>query len=191
MSNSQPLADDGTTVQIAENGAILTLDYAGARAMHGGDSWWGVAVGFRAMQVAASSLSQTKLWHRDRLNVVSGHPGPGVRDAIDYVTRCVEHKRFRLSGTQTDCKGCSRDMKFEWWLSDGEMTVAINLRPEFVPEPFYQLLDRLGTDQERAKDRSLFDDFKAELEARIWRQPLSASFETKCSQGALKHGDLP
>ena len=46
-------------VQIAEGDASLTLDYAGARARHQGNSWWGVAVGFRAMQAAAGLLSQT------------------------------------------------------------------------------------------------------------------------------------
>ena len=181
MSDARPLADNGTTIRIAENGAELTLNYDGARGMHKGDSWWGVAVGFRAMQVAAQQLSQTTLWDRDELDVVSGHPGPGVIDAIDYVTGAVERKRFRLTDPQAGKRGCSRDMKYEWWVSDETMTVAINLRPDFVPKPFYELLDRLGSDEERADDRKQFDVFKSDLETLIWQEPLASSFYTTCS----------
>ena len=171
---------EGSTIRIADKGEILTLDYAGARALHRGDSWWGLAVGFRAMQVAAEELSRARLWDRDRLNVVSGHPGPGVRDAIDYVTRCIERHRFALIEELAGATNCSREMKYEWWLGDEEAAVAVSLCPDFVPQQFYELLDRLGSQQERANDRSQFDTLKADLEARIWREPLSANFRAEC-----------
>ena len=180
---------ESTTLQIADCGAILTLDYAGARATHDGDSWWGVAVGFRAMQVAAGLLSQSELWDRDQLHVVSGHPGPGVRHAIDYVTRSVERGRFHLRKDQDGQSGCSRDMKYEWRLELGQMTAVVRLRPDFVPEPFYDLLDRLGRDYERQRDRRDFDAFKADLEARIWHEPLAACFSTECLAIPLNSGD--
>jgi hypothetical protein len=41
------------------------------------------------------------------------------------------------------------------------------------------LLDRLGSQQERARDRSDFDTLKADLEARIWREPLAANFRAE------------
>ena len=180
MSPSKPVIHDGAIIEIADNGVKLALTYEDARAMHKGDSWWGVAVGFRAMQVAAQQLSQTTLWDRNQLDVVSGHPGPGVIDAIDYVTGAVERKRFRLTDPQAGKRGCSRDMKYEWWVSDETMTVAINLRPDFVPEPFYELLDRLGADDECPNDQQQFDAIKLKLEARIWREPIRDSFQTKC-----------
>ena len=167
------------TIQIADKGEILTLDYAGARASHRGDAWWGVAVGFRAMQVAAEELSRARLWDRDELAVVSGHPGPGVRDAINYVTRCVERRQFSLLEELADKTMCSSDMKYEWWLSDGQTAVAVKLRSDFVPEQFYELLGRLGSQQEQAKDRSQFDGLKSDLESLIWREPLTASFRAE------------
>jgi len=176
--SSQHSSNENTTLQISDCGAIVTLDYAGARATHEGDSWWGVAVGFRAMQVAAGLLSQSELWDRDRLHVVSGHPGPGVRHSIDHVTRSIERKRFHLRKEQAG--GCSRDMKYEWWLEHGQITAMVRLRPDFVPEPFYDLLDRLGGNHERKRDRRDFDAFKADLEARIWHEPLTASFYAEC-----------
>jgi len=189
--SSQHSSVESTTLQIADRGAILTLDYAGARATHDGDSWWGVAVGFRAMQVAAGLLSQSELWDRDQLHVVSGHPGPGVRHAIDYVTRSVERKRFHLLKKQSGGSGCSRDMKYEWWLEHCQMTAVVRLRPKFVPEPFYNLLDRLGGDHERQRDHRDFDVFKADLEARIWHEPLAASFSAECLPIPLNIGERP
>ena len=182
---------ESTTLQIADRGVILTLDYAGARATHDGDSWWGVAVGFRAMQVAAGLLSQSQLWTRDQLHVDSGHPGPGVRHAIDYVTRSVERGRFHLLKEQAGRSSCSRDMKYEWRLEHGKMTAVVCLRPDFVPGPFYDLLDRLGSDHERQRDRRDFDAFKVDLEARIWNEPLAASFCTECLPIPLNIGKRP
>ena len=180
-----------STIQIADKGKILTLDYDGARASHGGDALWGVAVGFRAMQVAADKLSQTKLWERDRLSVVSGHPGPGVRDAINYVTRCVERRRFSLFEDQAGATNCSRDMKYEWWLSNDQTAVAVILRSDFVPELFFNLLDRLGSEQELAKDRSQLDALKADLEARIWHEPLAVSFRAESLPVSAMRAKLP
>jgi hypothetical protein len=71
-------------------------------------------------------------------------------------------------------------MKYEWWLEDGQMTAVVRLRLDFVPEPFYELLDRLGGNHERKRDRRDFDAFKADLEARIWHEPLTASFYSEC-----------
>lgn len=178
-------------IQIADKGEVLTLDYAGARASHLGDASWGVAVGFRAMQAAAEKLSETNLWERDRLTVVSGHPGPGVRDAINYVTRCVERHRFSLFEELAGRTMCSRDMKYEWWLGDGQTAVAVRLRPDFVPERFYDLLDRLGSEQEQAKDRSQLDALKAELESRIWQEAIAASFRVESVPISAMRAKLP
>src|SRR5579859_124444 len=87
---------DATTIRIRDGGAVEELDYTGAISVHVGSLWWGTAVGYRAMQVAAEALSKDGLWSRDDLYVVGAHPGPGVRDAIDYVTRVVGRDRYKV-----------------------------------------------------------------------------------------------
>src|SRR6476619_6849138 len=69
-------AAEGVTIRIKDKGEVLELDYDGAVCQHPGSLWWGTAVGFRAMQVAAHALSQDDLWDREKLYIVSGHPGP-------------------------------------------------------------------------------------------------------------------
>ena len=85
-SNGTVKAAEGVTIRIKDKGEVLELDYDGAVCQHPGSLWWGTAVGFRAMQAAAKALSQDDLWDREKLYIVSGHPGPGVKDTIDYVT---------------------------------------------------------------------------------------------------------
>ena len=84
------------TLDIADNGRVEHLTYEGLLTFHQGEALWGASVGFRAMQAAGSSLSTERLWDRARILIVSAHPGPGVRDAIEYVTHCVSRNRFRL-----------------------------------------------------------------------------------------------
>ena len=182
-ARQQAVVED-RTIRIVDHSEILQLDFAGAKKFHEGDSWWGLAVGFRAMQRGAEVLSRNNLWDRKDLFVVSSHPGPGVRDAIEYVTECVGRKQYRLTDECATQKGCSREMKFEWQISDGEVTAQVKLRTDFVPADFYELLDRLGTDEEQSQDADEFNGYKTELSESLWAEPLSSAFNTE-----IKHRD--
>lgn len=166
----------GQRLAIADRGKVRHLTYAGLLDFHKGDSWWGLSVGFRALQLAGKVLSKERLWDREQLRVKSGHPGPGVRDAIEYVTHCVSRKRFFLAIPKHAMR-CSRDMRFEWWVSDARETVKVRLRRGFVPDAFYDLLDRLNTPQECPEDRQHFDDYKRELSNRLWWVRLEDPFK--------------
>ncbi len=184
-------AAEGVTVRIKERGEVLELDYDGAICHHPGSLWWGTAVGFRAMQVAADALSQDDLWDRDRLYIVSGHPGPGVRDTIDYITGVVARDRYRVVLAEGCGMQCNSKMKYEWWVSDGEKTANINLRPDFVPREFYELTDRLETNETTKEDIKAFRIFKVNLSTRIWNAPLEQSFRVNVVNEPLLPGELP
>ena len=194
MSNSiseRVKAAEGTMVRIMDKGEVLELFYDGAMCQHPGTLWWGTAVGFRTMQVAAEALSQDNLWSRDNLYIVSGHPGPGVRDAIEYVAKVVERDRFYAVVAEGCEMGCNSKMKFEWWVSDGEKTATIRLRQDFVPWEFYELSDRLGTPETTKDDIKLFRIFKVNLSTRIWNAPLEDSFSVEVVDEPLQPGELP
>ncbi|WNM63263.1 hypothetical protein [Candidatus Nitrospira neomarina] len=74
-------------LEILEAGQLQRLTYWWLPAFHRGNAMWGASVGYRAMQAAGLALSHELLWDRKGLFVVSSHPGPGVRDAIEFVTR--------------------------------------------------------------------------------------------------------
>ncbi len=170
---------EGRTIRIIDQGKKLLLDYSGAKEFHQGDSWWGLAVGFRAMQLAADVLSKEQLWDRKNLLVTSAHPGPGVRDAIEFVTACVERRNYHLTDQCASQKGCSSQMKYEWQISDGLVTIEVTLREDFVPTEFYELCDRLRTTHQVTEDKSLFKQYKAELSEALWMEPLATAFNTR------------
>ena len=188
-------AAEGVTIRIKDQSEVVELDYDGAVCQHPGSLWWGTAVGFRAMQVAAQALSQDDLWDREKLYIVSGHPGPGVKDTIDYITGAASRDRYHVVVAEGCGMQCNSKMKYEWWVSDGEKTANINLRPDFVPREFYDLTDRLevnDTVKEITKeDIKAFRIFKVNLSTRIWNFPLEESFRVEVIDQPLQPGELP
>jgi hypothetical protein len=188
-------AAEGVTIRIKDRGEVLELDYDGAVCQHPGSLWWGTAVGFRAMQVAAQALSQEDLWDREKLYIVSGHPGPGVKDTIDYITGAASRDRYNVVVAEGCGMQCNSKMKYEWWVSDGERTANINLRPDFVPREFYDLTDRLEVNETvkeiTKEDIKAFRIFKVNLSTRIWNFPLEESFRVEVVDQPLQPGELP
>jgi hypothetical protein len=182
---------DATIVRIKDKGEIKELDYDGAMTHHMNSLWWGTAVGYRAMQAAAQALSKDGLWSRDDLYVVGAHPGPGVRDAIDYVTDTVGRDRYKVMLDDACGMKCNSTMKFEWWVSDGKRTASVRLREDFVPRAFYELSDRLGTDAQTEDDSIMFEISKVNLSTRIWATPLEKNFIVEVADTPLAPGELP
>lgn len=174
-------------LQIADMGMPLTLDYDQALAAHGGESWFGVAVAFRMLQAAGRALSRRRLWDRQGLWVSSGHPGNGVRDAVEFVTRCVSRDRYRIEGGGN---GCGRAMRFVWRVGQGSEnggeTVLVRLREDFVPEELYQLLERIDSQYERRQDRVRFAALKWQLAEQVWREPLARLFGAETATRATE-----
>ena len=104
-------AAEATKIRIKDKGEVVELCYDGAVCQHPGSLWWGTAVGFRAMQVAALALSEDELWSRDNLYIVTGHPGGGVRDAVNYVTNVVETDRYKMVVAEGCDMQCNSRMK--------------------------------------------------------------------------------
>jgi hypothetical protein len=182
---------DATVTRILDKGMVKEMDYDGAMTFHMGSLWWGTAVGYRAMQAAAQALSKDGLWSRDDLYIVSAHPGPGVRDAIDYITDTVDRERYKVILEDNCGMKCNSSMKFEWWVSDGKRTAFVRLREDFVPRAFYELSDRLGTDAQTDDDSKLFEISKVNLSTRIWATPLERNFTVEVTDKPLHPGELP
>ncbi|CAE6784200.1 MULTISPECIES: hypothetical protein [Nitrospira] len=169
------LTGEVRSLDILDDGQLQRLDYDGLLRFHRGDATWGAAVAFRALQRAGRHFSHPTLWERRELTVTSAHPGPGVRDAVEYVTGCVSRGRYYL--TQPEQAGqCHNGMQFAWWISKRLKTVSVQLREGFVPEDFFILVDRIDTSMERASDRGQFEHMKAQLTDQVWREPLDTLF---------------
>jgi len=61
------------------------LDHHGLMAFHHGNAAAGATIGFRVVQTAAERIAKLGVeLDRKSTRVVSGHPGPGYRDAFEY-----------------------------------------------------------------------------------------------------------
>jgi hypothetical protein len=175
MPNAKPLS-----LAILDDGRLERLDYDGLLRFHQGGAIWGATVAFRALQRAASFLSVPSLWDRRSLMATSAHPGPGVRDAFEYVTRCVSRGRYRLTHPQQEGQ-CHKDMKFAWWIDDGTRTVSVSLRDGLVPADFFVLVDRIETPTEQPGDQEQLEQLKAELMKQVLVESLDDLFHVTVS----------
>jgi len=164
-----------TTLDIANGNKRLTFSYQQALDFHLGNAYWGCALAFRMLQRAGGLLSGNGLWDRNRLQVTSGHPGPGVRDTLELVTGCVSGERFTLDCESREAR-CVGRMKYAWIISDGVREVSLKLMDGFVPDAFLQILDRIDHDQATDADRAQLEAYKRQMSDRIWQLSLDEAF---------------
>lgn len=118
------------------------------------------------------------------------HPGPGVWDAINYVTGMVDRGHHHIASENDRGMKCNSTMKFEWWVSDGEKTAVVKLREDFAPLEFYLLSDRLGTPEQTEADTMMFEISKVTPSIHIWAHPLERNFSVALRDQGLAPGDL-
>lgn len=128
----------GRSIVIHDHGRPLRLEYSALLAYHGGGALAGAAIGFRAMAAAGATLSVEQPWDRSTLRVVSWHNGPGVRDAIEFVTRAITRDRFELRKSAS-AQGCGAAAAFRFELADGRHVVGLSLREHAVTPTFFDL----------------------------------------------------
>ncbi|MBT3060551.1 MAG: hypothetical protein AB2728_05415 [Candidatus Thiodiazotropha sp.] len=162
-------------LQINDHGAPLILNYGDALKFHQGNAYWGCALAFRMLQYAARLLSAERTWERQDLVIESGHPGPGVRDTIEYVTGCVSGGRFKLTCATTDAR-CVSDMDYSWRLSDGRHRLQLKLAPGIVSPEFLQLLDRIDSNEASKQQLERLETLKESMTEEIWSLDLEEAF---------------
>ncbi len=160
-------------INILDHGAELTLSHDALLEYHGCAALAGAAIGFRAMACAAAALSATGTWDRRDLTVVSWHGGPGVRDAIEFVTRTITRGKFELRKVD-DAPNSATLTTFRFEVSDGLQTAKITLRENAVAPPFFQLA-RMSN--RSAKQEADLVRLKAEVADSVMRQPVNQLFE--------------
>ncbi len=164
-----------TEIDINDRGTRLTLNYNDALKFHKGNAYWGCALAFRMLQYCAKLLSQGKTWERQELSIVSGHPGPGVRDTIEYVTGCVSAGRFTLTCESTEPR-CVSDMDYSWQVHHGEQCLHLHLAQGIVSAEFLQLLDEINQSQADEQQLQRLEVLKKTMTAKIWSLELEQAF---------------
>lgn len=162
-------------IKINDNGTLLKLNYEDALKFHKGNAYWGCALAFRMLQYAAKLLSHEKTWERQKLTIESGHPGPGVRDTIEYVTGCVSTGQYLLTCGTTEAR-CVSDMEFSWKVSDGNQTLQLKLAEGIVSPEFLGLLDKINRNLADKEHHERLEILKKSMTEEIWSLDLEQAF---------------
>jgi hypothetical protein len=127
------------------------------------------------LQYAAKLLSHSGNWERQNLTIESGHPGPGVRDTIEYVTGCVSAGRYVLTCDTHEAR-CVSDMKFSWRIVHGEQSLQLKLADGIVSPEFLRLLDKINSEEADEQNQDRLEILKQQMTQRIWSLDLEQTF---------------
>jgi hypothetical protein len=98
------------------------------------------AVTFQAMRAAFAVLSPDGPPARRDIAIVSGHPGPGVRDAFEAVTRALTRGVYTIDRSLPESRLVpGHDISYSFRITLRDRTAEIALRPNALPERFFAL----------------------------------------------------
>ena len=87
------------TITIMAEEGPLTLGFDALERYHGHAALAMLASTYRVQQAGFERRCPDAPPRREAISVISGHPGPGVRDAFEMVTRCVTRGAYTIDKT--------------------------------------------------------------------------------------------
>lgn len=156
---------------------VIEIGFADIEKFHGYSNIAGAAVGFKALQAACGALFPGLPAPRATMAVVSGHPGSGVRDAIEMVTRAHTRGAYTIDTARPKARlNPYRELSFSFTVATADGCRAdVELRPGVLPPRFFDLMERVNEANAEAA-RTELDQLKRALAARIVPTPASALF---------------
>ncbi|RVT90040.1 hypothetical protein EOD42_24130 [Rhodovarius crocodyli] len=152
---------------ILSEGKPLLLPYRAAAAYHGHSALAMLALTFQGLRGALTRLSPAAPVDRAALTVTSGHPGPGVRDAIEFVTRAVTRGAYTVDRSLPEARvnphaAISYSFRLHWQ----DRTLVAALREGVLPDRFYALV-AMPKDQHSPATLAEADALKSSIAERV------------------------
>lgn len=175
-------------IHIRDHGRALLLDYEQFLEYHDGSALAGAAIGWRAMERAGMALSEDEIWDRGEIAVSARHAGPGVRDALEYVTRCFTRERFQNEPSAGRGGTCASAADFHFTLNDGRKVVRLELLDGVVPESFFAAVRRCREEPESEEARAILSERKVTVAAAVVLMDIRSLFRLKSTALMLQPG---
>jgi hypothetical protein len=143
----------------------IEIGFDAVAAYHGQAALAMLAVTFQGLRATFAKLSPTDAPRRNSLSVVSGHPGPGVRDAFEFVTRVVTRNAYIVDRSLPEARlNPHGDMSYSFRISLDGNTVQAVLRDNVLPARFFEV----GSIKEKsASEAAEYSALKREIAARV------------------------
>lgn len=168
-----PTIPAGSELRVqGEHGPIL-IPFEAVMAYHGHGALAMLALIFQGLRGALARLEADDApIPRGELSVVSGHPGPGVRDAIEFATRAVTRGCYQVDLSLPEARySQAADKSYSFWLTRGQRRVQAVLREGVLPPEFFALLGDPALQAQREHAR-----LRARIAERVLGQAPEALF---------------
>ncbi|MCD8338959.1 MAG: hypothetical protein LUC43_01980 [Burkholderiales bacterium] len=159
-------------IVVKEVNSELSIPFHACILYHGYDSIGGLSLGFRLLQWGLEYLSDgSEVPSRDDITFKTAFPGPGVRDAVEMVTRAVSRHRYEILAVKDAPdfapEGVYGKMYFEIGLKGRVVKVA--LKPGVLPQDFIEMgrLVKSGNTSFEVLDQ--WEKLKHRLHEDIWK----------------------
>lgn len=163
-----------STIEVAEQGSVLTYTFEDLMRYHGPGSPGGVAHAFKVLERVLPLLEPDSLPERREIVVKTAFAGPGARDAFEMVTRAVTGGRYVIDDALARPElGPTRE-RFVFRLSYRGRSVTVLLREGYVTEEFLALARQEGR---TAEQESHLTVLKQELAGRLLANPATAVYD--------------
>lgn len=129
-------------IQIYDHGYLLDIEFEDIRKLHGIRAYMAIGVGYRVVEAALKELGNGNILSREDLQVISGHGGPGFRDAIEFVTRAKTRGQYTVDPTYPVAQyDPHRPTGYVYIFTNKKQeTVQVSLNEDFLPPIFYDYL---------------------------------------------------
>src|SRR5690606_4864212 len=142
---------------------------------HGHGFPGGVAHGFKVLERALPLLANGATPERREISIRTSFGGPGGRDALEMVTRCLTENRLSIEPELAQTERGDTMARYVWLLTYRGKTVSLRIRDGIVRDEFIALGRKPGrTPDEDAR----LEYLKSEMAGRILALPAEQVYET-------------
>jgi hypothetical protein len=142
----------------------IAIGFDALAAYHGQAALAMLAITFQGLRATLPILSPNAPPPRAAISVVSGHPGAGVRDAFEFVTRAVTRNVYTIDRTLPQSRfNPKAEISYSFAISLEGRTARAALKEGVLPARFFELLT---IKDETAAAREEFSKLKRTIAAR-------------------------
>lgn len=160
----------------------VVIDFEAIAAYHGQAALAMLAIMFQGLRAAFAKLSPNIPPRRKDIVIVSGHPGPGVRDAFEFVTRAVTRNAYTIDRSLPDARLNPRaDMSYSFRITLGDKTMVAALRDNVLPQRFFEFV---SMPHRSPAEEAEFSSLKRQIAVRV----LTSEPDSLFALGAINTG---
>lgn len=154
-------------IKIKNGDDTVLINYDCLRQYHQDTNYAMLAITFKGLQ-GAMKMFPKGIPKRKNIKILSAHPGTGVRDALEFVTRSVTNNQFILDCTLPYANyNPHKQMGYYFEISDGNNSVKLTLKEDILMPEFFEFFAKLQNDAATKKEINKFIDLKQLIEKKM------------------------